>query len=74
VPVQLKRTIEHFGSRDARDIRGLGRQTVDAVVSSGLVKDLPGTVQQIVQQSGRQTAGRDRSGQNRDQEVFGREP
>jgi len=35
---------------------------------------LPGTVQQIVQQSGRQTAGRDRSGQNRDQEVFGREP
>jgi DNA ligase (NAD+) len=38
VPVQLKRTIEHFGSRDALDIRGLGRQTVDALVSSGLVK------------------------------------
>jgi DNA ligase (NAD+) len=39
-PVQLKRTIEHFGSRDALDIRGLGRETVDALVSSGLVKDV----------------------------------
>jgi DNA ligase (NAD+) len=39
-PVQLKRTIEHFGSRDALDIRGLGRETIDALVSSGLVKDV----------------------------------
>jgi DNA ligase (NAD+) len=39
-PVQLKRTIEHFGSRDALDIRGLGRETVDALVSSSLVKDV----------------------------------
>ncbi len=39
-PVQLKRTIEHFGSRDALDIRGLGRETVDALVSSGLVRDV----------------------------------
>jgi DNA ligase (NAD+) len=39
-PVQLKRSIEHFGSRDALDIRGLGRETVDALVSSGLVKDV----------------------------------
>ena len=73
-PAQLKRTAEHFGSRDALDIRSLGRQTADALVASGLVKDLPGTVQQIVQQSGRQTANRDRSAQNRDQEVFDREP
>jgi DNA ligase (NAD+) len=39
-PVQLKRSIEHFGSRDALDIRGLGRETVDALVSSGLVKNV----------------------------------
>ncbi len=39
-PVQLKRTIEHFGSRDALDIRGLGCETVDALVASGLVKDV----------------------------------
>ena len=36
-PVQLRRSIEHFGSRDALDIRGLGRETVNALVSSGLV-------------------------------------
>jgi DNA ligase (NAD+) len=39
-PVQLKRSIEHFGSREALDIRGLGRETVDALVYSGLVKDV----------------------------------
>jgi DNA ligase (NAD+) len=39
-PVQLRRSIEHFGSRDALDIRGLGRETVNALVSSGLVKDV----------------------------------
>jgi DNA ligase (NAD+) len=39
-PVQLKRAIEHFGSRDALNIRGLGRETVDALVSSALVKDV----------------------------------
>ncbi len=39
-PVQLKRSVEHFASRDALDIRGLGRETVDALVSSGLVKDV----------------------------------
>lgn len=39
-PAQLKRTIEHFGSRDALDIRGLGPETVDALVSSGLVRSV----------------------------------
>jgi DNA ligase (NAD+) len=34
---QLKRAIQHFGSRDAMDIRGLGPETVDALVSNGLV-------------------------------------
>jgi DNA ligase (NAD+) len=39
-PAQLKRTIAHFGSRDALDIRGLGPETVDALVSSGLVRSV----------------------------------
>jgi DNA ligase (NAD+) len=37
---QLKQTIRHFGSREAMDIRGLGPETVDALVSSGLVRSV----------------------------------
>jgi DNA ligase (NAD+) len=39
-PAQLKRTIQHFASRDALDIRGLGPETVDALVSAGLVRSV----------------------------------
>jgi DNA ligase (NAD+) len=39
-PAQLKGAIQHFGSRDALDIRGLGERTVDELVSSGLVKSV----------------------------------
>lgn len=39
-PAQLKASLQHFGSREALDIRGLGRETVDLLVSSGLVKSL----------------------------------
>ena len=39
-PAQLKRTIQHFGSREALDIRGLGPETVDALVSAGLVRSV----------------------------------
>ena len=39
-PAQLKRTIEHFGSREALDIRGLGPETVTALVSAGLVRSV----------------------------------
>jgi DNA ligase, NAD-dependent len=39
-PAQLKRTIQHFGSRDALDIRGLGPETIDALVSEGLVRSV----------------------------------
>jgi DNA ligase (NAD+) len=39
-PAQLKRAIQHFGSRDALDIRGLGPETVDALVSAGLVQSV----------------------------------
>jgi DNA ligase (NAD+) len=34
---QLERAITHFGSRQALDIRGLGPETVSALVSAGLV-------------------------------------
>jgi DNA ligase (NAD+) len=39
-PAQLKRTIQHFGSREALDIRGLGPRTVDALVAHGLVRSI----------------------------------
>jgi DNA ligase (NAD+) len=39
-PAQLKRSIQHFGSRDALDIGGLGPETVDALVSAGLVRSV----------------------------------
>jgi DNA ligase (NAD+) len=39
-PAQLKGAIEHFGSRAALDIRGLGTETVEALVSTGLVRSV----------------------------------
>ncbi|HEY5551422.1 MAG TPA: NAD-dependent DNA ligase LigA, partial [Opitutaceae bacterium] len=39
-PAQLRRSIQHFGSRDALDIRGLGPETIDALVSGGLVRSV----------------------------------
>jgi DNA ligase (NAD+) len=39
-PAQLKRAIRHFGAREALDIRGLGPETVDALVSRGLVRSV----------------------------------
>jgi len=37
-PAQLKKSIEHFGSKDALDIEGLGEQTVALLVDEGLVE------------------------------------
>ena len=37
-PAQLKRSIEHFGSKEAMDIEGLGGKTVELLVDEGLVK------------------------------------
>jgi DNA ligase (NAD+) len=37
-PAQQKQALRHFGSRAALDIRGLGTETVDALVASGLVR------------------------------------
>ncbi|HEX4048911.1 MAG TPA: NAD-dependent DNA ligase LigA [Elusimicrobiota bacterium] len=39
-PAQLRRTLEHFASRPAMDIVGLGDAAVDQLVSKGLVKDV----------------------------------
>ncbi|MGE5246130.1 MAG: NAD-dependent DNA ligase LigA [Betaproteobacteria bacterium] len=39
-PAQLQRAIQHFASRDALDIRGLGPETVQALVSGGLVRSV----------------------------------
>jgi len=39
-PAQLVRNLEHFVSRSAMDIVGLGINTVDQLIQAGLVKDL----------------------------------
>jgi len=39
-PAQLKESILHFASRAALDIRGLGKETVDLLVSSGMLKSV----------------------------------
>ncbi|MFI5348261.1 MAG: NAD-dependent DNA ligase LigA [Elusimicrobiota bacterium] len=41
-PAQLRRTLEHFASRPAMDIVGLGDSAVDQLVERGLVKDVAG--------------------------------
>jgi DNA ligase (NAD+) len=39
-PAQLRRTLEHFASRSAMDIVGLGDSAVDQLVARGMVKDV----------------------------------
>ncbi len=38
-PAQIRRSIIHFASRDAMDIRGLGPAVVSLLLDSGLIKD-----------------------------------
>lgn len=38
-PAQLSRGIEHFASKDAMDIDGLGPQIVEALIAQGLIRD-----------------------------------
>lgn len=40
-PAQLKGALRHWGSRDAMDIRGLGRETIELFVNRGLIRSLP---------------------------------
>ena len=37
-PAQLKRSIEHFASKNAMDIEGLGGKTVELLVEKGIIK------------------------------------
>jgi DNA ligase (NAD+) len=39
-PVQLRRQLEHFASRQAMDIDGLGKEVVKQLVDNGLVRDI----------------------------------
>ena len=39
-PAQLRRTLEHFASRPAMDVAGLGDSAVDQLVARGIVKDV----------------------------------
>jgi len=39
-PAQLARAIQHFASRDALDIRGLGPATIEALIEAGLVRSM----------------------------------
>lgn len=40
-PAQVKERIQHWASRDAMDIEGLGEKLVDQLVDTGLVKTIP---------------------------------
>ena len=39
-PAQLASAIKHFGARDALDVEGLGQETAELLVESGLVRDV----------------------------------
>lgn len=39
-PAQIERNIEHFASRDAMNIEGIGPAVVKSLISAGLVKDI----------------------------------
>nr|MDP2496952.1 NAD-dependent DNA ligase LigA [Candidatus Palauibacterales bacterium] len=49
-PAQLAGRLEHFGSRDALDIEGLGEETARLFVSEGVVETLPGLFDLTVDQ------------------------
>ncbi|MDZ7746423.1 MAG: NAD-dependent DNA ligase LigA [Halobacteriales archaeon] len=40
-PAQLERAVEHYASRDALDIEGLGEKSVGQLMDAGLVRSLP---------------------------------
>ncbi len=48
-PAQRKRALEHFASRRAMDIEGLGTKLIDQLVDKGLVKD-PADLYQLTQE------------------------
>ena len=38
-PAQLQRTLEHFASRDAMNIDGMGEAVISSLISAGLIRD-----------------------------------
>lgn len=58
-PAQLKRRIEHFASRGAMDIEGLGEAMVEQLVGRGLVKD----VSDIYSLTSKELSGLERMGE-----------
>ncbi|MEO8439552.1 MAG: NAD-dependent DNA ligase LigA [Spartobacteria bacterium] len=58
-PAQLKRRVEHFASRGAMDIEGLGEAMVEQLVSRGLV----GQVSDIYRLTSEQLGGLERMGE-----------
>ena len=58
-PAQLKRRVEHFASRGAMDIEGLGEAMVEQLVSRGLVEE----VSDIYRLTNEQLAGLERMGE-----------
>jgi len=40
-PAKIKRRLQHFASRDAMDIEGLGEQLVEQLVDAGLTRSIP---------------------------------
>ena len=58
-PAQLSRGIEHFASKNAMDIEGLGPQVVDLLLKNGLIHD----VADLYALSPLQIAGLDRMGE-----------
>ena len=63
-PAQLRRRLEHFASRNAMDIEGLGPAVVEQLVETGLVKDLGDLYQLNVEALGALERMGEKSAQN----------
>ncbi len=65
-PAQIKRSIEHFASRGAMDIEGLGTALVEMLVDRGMVKDIA----DIYQLRKEEVAGLERMGDKSAQNLM----
>ena len=63
-PAQLRRRLEHFASRNAMDIEGLGPAVVEQLVEQGLVKDLSNLYELNVESLGALERMGEKSAQN----------
>ena len=63
-PAQLRRRLEHFASRNAMDIEGLGPAVVEQLVEQGLVKDLSNLYELDVESLGALERMGEKSAQN----------